>query len=84
MERSEQFQKYFENKFNRILGMGEGCIAEGGREEVLRINPDFLKTEGGPHLMEENNEFLSSALDMWELRHFRASVFNSNKSLKVA
>lgn len=59
-------------------------MREREREEVLRINPNFLKTEGGPHLMEENNEFLSSALDTWELRHFRASVFNSNKSLKVA
>ena len=47
-----------------------------------RINSDILETERRPHLMEENNEFLYSILDIWDLKHFNASVFNSTKALK--
>ena len=34
-------------------------------------------------LAEEINEFLRSILDIRDLKHFNASVFNSNRSLKV-
>ena len=61
--------------------LGEKGELLRGREEVL-INSDILKTERRPHLMEENNEFLYSILDIWDLKHFNASVFNSTKALK--
>ena len=73
--------------------LGEKGVLLRGREEVLRINSekkmkkkrinsDILETERRPHLMEENNEFLYSILDIWDLKHFNASVFNSTKALK--
>lgn len=50
------------------------------RNEVSRINPNFLKTERGSHLVEGNN-VTKFNLDMWNLRHLCTSIVNNNKSL---
>ena len=44
-------------KIRQDFRHGEKGVLVRGREEVLRINSDILKTERRPHLMEENMSF---------------------------